>query len=663
MSRALPDRPNLMHLRREAKALLKAHHRGDAAACEVLRLHPSFAGKSDDGILAAPIGLQVGQHALALSYGFESWAELKRHVDSTAAAATSRAVIHGRITSEETGEPVADAEVRAGVALGIRLTTPTLARTQSGADGHYSLIVEWPGDEPKLLVLEVRARGHELFSWVSPSESVDGDEVVADAALRDGFAVDLIVTDPDGKPLGDVEADASVGSDELDFAKSLPQYRVVDADGRDTKTDADGRLTLHGFSPRMLDATERFVIMLHHPRYVDCAIQDIHLGRRPRGGAVTIRARLQRGGVLTGRVTAAGSGEGLADVQIVSRIRAESSVQFRAVHTAKETLTDADGRYEIHGVGVEAVSVRARHPHWLEKQREVDVVGEQTVWDVVLEHGPAVRGRVIGSDGEPLRGVRVRADWRRDQGAGEQFFRMIAHTDEQGAFMFRCVPAGHPIDIEARQVNDPHPPLICGVCTVEADGDEIIFDVRQHTTLSGHLVDASTSEPVAGKVICVAWRTPGWLYAGSSPLGPPDGSFNITIPPGQAVLAAQVAGEWYGLIEIDARPGEVREGIAISGERACEVGVQVTDSETDKPVVGAQVHVRPSMPPWTSDFSTPTNSEGLAIIAGIPRGTANIRIVANGYESIDVPRVDVSEDAREPVVVKMQPRVAGAQRS
>ena len=43
---------------------------------DVLVLHHRFTGKTDAQILAAKVGLQEAQHALALSYGFKSWQAL-----------------------------------------------------------------------------------------------------------------------------------------------------------------------------------------------------------------------------------------------------------------------------------------------------------------------------------------------------------------------------------------------------------------------------------------------------------------------------------------------------------------------------------------------------------------------------------------------------------
>jgi len=80
MTRSLPPKASLRFLQKEAKDLLKAHKDGDAAVCGLLKPLPKFAKASDDDVLAADVSLQEAQHALALSYDFKGWKELKRHV-------------------------------------------------------------------------------------------------------------------------------------------------------------------------------------------------------------------------------------------------------------------------------------------------------------------------------------------------------------------------------------------------------------------------------------------------------------------------------------------------------------------------------------------------------------------------------------------------------
>ena len=73
MSRTLPARPSLEHLKKQAKALLREFTAGDADA--VAAFSPRRAN-------APAPKLADAQHALARLYGFSSWTTLKQHVES-----------------------------------------------------------------------------------------------------------------------------------------------------------------------------------------------------------------------------------------------------------------------------------------------------------------------------------------------------------------------------------------------------------------------------------------------------------------------------------------------------------------------------------------------------------------------------------------------------
>lgn len=81
MNKDLPSRPNLDHLRRQAKALLAGVTAGDADAIRVFREHlPSAKGMSADQIRTASFRLADAQSAVARKTGFSAWPQLARHV-------------------------------------------------------------------------------------------------------------------------------------------------------------------------------------------------------------------------------------------------------------------------------------------------------------------------------------------------------------------------------------------------------------------------------------------------------------------------------------------------------------------------------------------------------------------------------------------------------
>jgi len=84
MAPSLPPNPSLTQLKHQAKDIHKAHKARDASCCDVLKKLKRFADASDADILAAEVPLKQVQFALAMHYGFASWAELKSHIGSAA---------------------------------------------------------------------------------------------------------------------------------------------------------------------------------------------------------------------------------------------------------------------------------------------------------------------------------------------------------------------------------------------------------------------------------------------------------------------------------------------------------------------------------------------------------------------------------------------------
>lgn len=98
--RPLPSKPNLDHLKYQAKDLLKLHAAHDPAAAQRIReFHPHFKGANDAEIFSAGFKLGSAQLAIAREHGFASWARLKAHVEKT--PLSSQVAHHERIEDAE----------------------------------------------------------------------------------------------------------------------------------------------------------------------------------------------------------------------------------------------------------------------------------------------------------------------------------------------------------------------------------------------------------------------------------------------------------------------------------------------------------------------------------------------------------------------------------
>jgi uncharacterized protein (TIGR03067 family) len=82
MEKQLPARPNLDHLRRQAKALLAALQARDPKAIETMLKHlPAAKSMSAEQVQGASFRLADAQSAIARQSGFAGWPHLARHVE------------------------------------------------------------------------------------------------------------------------------------------------------------------------------------------------------------------------------------------------------------------------------------------------------------------------------------------------------------------------------------------------------------------------------------------------------------------------------------------------------------------------------------------------------------------------------------------------------
>ena len=82
MSRALPRKPHIDSLKKQARQLLQAHRKGRPESLRSIRTYmPHWGSLSDEALLQRPFTLQQAQCVLSREYGFSNWAELVRAVE------------------------------------------------------------------------------------------------------------------------------------------------------------------------------------------------------------------------------------------------------------------------------------------------------------------------------------------------------------------------------------------------------------------------------------------------------------------------------------------------------------------------------------------------------------------------------------------------------
>jgi hypothetical protein len=87
-TRTLPGRPNLDHLKAQAKELRRGHRgRDPSVTARILAHHPRLRTLSRDVVFDRPLTLADAQLVIAREYGFTSWLQLKHHIESIAVLA------------------------------------------------------------------------------------------------------------------------------------------------------------------------------------------------------------------------------------------------------------------------------------------------------------------------------------------------------------------------------------------------------------------------------------------------------------------------------------------------------------------------------------------------------------------------------------------------
>jgi hypothetical protein len=96
VANTLPARPNLDHLRRQAKVLLAQLNDGDAAAAKTFIAHlPQAKGMKPAAVRKAGFRLADAQSAVARKSGFASWPALSRYVEQARSKANGRSSPRG----------------------------------------------------------------------------------------------------------------------------------------------------------------------------------------------------------------------------------------------------------------------------------------------------------------------------------------------------------------------------------------------------------------------------------------------------------------------------------------------------------------------------------------------------------------------------------------
>lgn len=169
MARKLPPRPNLDHLRRQAKALLAALQSRDAEAIATILQHlPAARGMSPEQGLGMRLRLADAQSAIARKSGFASWPHLARHVEQLRALEGSWAF--ARLEIDGTSMPASALSASRLLIDGDRFRTES---PEVNYEGVFNINVEAQPHEIDIEFIE----GPEAGNWNYGIFRLEGDHL------------------------------------------------------------------------------------------------------------------------------------------------------------------------------------------------------------------------------------------------------------------------------------------------------------------------------------------------------------------------------------------------------------------------------------------------------------------------------------------------------
>jgi RNA polymerase sigma factor (sigma-70 family) len=242
--------------------------------------------------------------------------------------------------------------------------------------------------------------------------------------------------------------------------------------------------------------------------------------------------------------------------------------------------TDADGRFEVHGIGRDRIArlefhgggmadgtldVMARPAKGRPKARPlpgflkyVATMGRDAAFKGRFPHGTQLLGanfEYIAGPAKPFAGVvRLKPSGKPVEGAVVSVVdptthtRVSARTDASGRFRIDGVPKADYYQVTLNPVPGIDPFLRHSEIVDDTEGQKPIdlpIELSPGVLIVGRLVDKSTgrTEP-AGHVVYL--KAPDNVNTGDAALGfspRADGGFGMTVPPGHALLAASVHGK------------------------------------------------------------------------------------------------------------------------
>ena len=419
-------------------------------------------------------------------------------------------------------------------------------------------------------------------------------------------SLDVTVTDPAGRPFEGafVTAFPSTGA-------SGPAGGPQAGTERHAVTGREGRARLEALPPGP------WTVTVHGRGFVTRLLRNVASG--------PLALRLEKGGVVAGRVFSSAGRRPLAGAKVVAATDAPLPADWPEDATRNVAPSDAQGRFRLEGIGPAPVTLSARAPgHAIGERREVkagDVV------DIVLFPGSTIRGTVRDDDGRPVGGALVRAEVDRAWGQEPP----PEKTDPEGRFELAGVTPGE-YSIVARQGG--RAPAFGRVVVEPETEASVSLVLSGGGFVIGRVVDEQ-GRPLRGQVRVEEVDALG-LSASMSDLvateSKDDGTFALgPLPIGGLGIAA--SSPRHATRRIHARVGAPGR-TADLGDVTLEAGLRIEGRVRDREGRGlpdATLTARSEAPGGRPPVEAKVDAEGAFVLAGLEAGPHRVTAVAPGH--------------------------------
>lgn len=384
--------------------------------------------------------------------------------------------LSGRVVKGRGGTPVEGARVNVRVVEDDRPegAAPSVA---TDARGSFS----FDGLAAGRYVLAVAAKGLPSIERGPFALRAGGARPDVEIRLDARAAIAVRLLDPDGAPVEGLAVELGRGARAADGGDRTVREEIVDDDR--IERGKEGRFTVRNLEPGTLS------IRLVPEGWDDVVRDEIALRNDATTDLGTIVVRAGRN--VRGRVTDT-SGEPIEGAEVVVTWRDGPRARTRSASTK------VDGRYRVAGIAPSPIeSIRVSAERFASARREGDPVDGAPV-DFVLEPSGVVTGRVVGSDGDSLRGIAIVLRPESDRGGSEG--RVI--VEPSGAFRVEDVdPGSYTIEASA----DGHATVKEPGVSVTAGGvvDVGTLRLRSGLVLRGRVLAAADGSPVGAASVRV----------------------------------------------------------------------------------------------------------------------------------------------------------------